>query len=66
MNEAPNHSLPSFPDFSFTSLSYTDWNGNSYNAAGSDLVYLNQTNAVCSATLSNDGNTAYFTQALPN
>ncbi|OAA56816.1 Concanavalin A-like lectin/glucanase [Cordyceps fumosorosea ARSEF 2679] len=66
VNEAPTKNLPTFPAMTFTSLSYTDWNGNTYNAAGSDLQYLNQQYAVCSSTLSSDGSTAYFTEAPPS
>ncbi|KAJ6783838.1 hypothetical protein PWT90_09111 [Aphanocladium album] len=65
VNEAPSQLLPSFPDFSFTSLSAWDANGNRFSAAGSDLWYLNGSGAQCSSTLSRDGSSVYYTNAPP-
>ncbi|EGX92111.1 Concanavalin A-like lectin/glucanase [Cordyceps militaris CM01] len=65
INEAPTGKLPGFPNFSFNSLSYTDWNGRVSTATGANLWYINTSSAQCSATLSSDGRTASFTNAAP-
>ncbi|OAA56108.1 Concanavalin A-like lectin/glucanase [Cordyceps fumosorosea ARSEF 2679] len=65
VTEAPTMNQPGFDNFTFNSISAKARDGTTINATGSDLWYLNESSGKCSAPLSDDGTTAYLTNAAP-